>query len=377
MTDTEVWLRLASVRGLGAKQTAKLARQLLDTKDYSPDFMLSLGLNATQIEQFLTFDRACLENTLCWLDQPGHDLLTYSDTNYPPLLNNISSPPVLLFVAGDSHLLALPQIAIVGSRDNSAYGEQWGRYFAQELSLNDLIVTSGLAIGIDGIAHRSALEMGGKTIAVLGSGLKSIYPHRHRPLAERILEQGGALVSEFALTAPPVPANFPRRNRIISGLSLGVLVVEASRRSGSLVTARYALEQNREIFALPGPIGNPMMEGTHWLIQQGAYLVTHPKDILEQLNSSLQWLSGLPNESTGETISIRYDELELPFADVLANVGDEVTPVDVVAERAGQPVPEVVSKLLDLELAGWIAAVPGGYVRLRRAGHVRRTYVLV
>lgn len=144
-------------------------------------------------------------------------------------------------------------------------------------------------------------------------------------------------------------------------------------RSGSLVTARYALEQGREVFALPGPIGNPMTQGTHWLIQQGAYLVTHPKNIVEQLMSELKWLPA----TADQTISAVEEDVELPFADVLANVGDEVTPVDVVAERAGQPVPEIVGKLLELELAGWIAAVPGGYVRLRRAGHVRRTHVLV
>lgn len=208
---------------------------------------------------------------------------------------------------------------------------------------------------------------------MLGSGLAHIYPRRHHRLAERILEQGGAVVSEFPLETRPLPTNFPRRNRIISGLSMGVLVVEASMRSGSLVTARYALEQGREVFALPGPIGNPMTQGTHWLIQQGAYLVTHPKNIVEQLMSELKWLPA----TADQTISAVEEDVELPFADVLANVGDEVTPVDVVAERAGQPVPEIVGKLLELELAGWIAAVPGGYVRLRRAGHVRRTHVLV
>jgi DNA processing protein len=216
-----------------------------------------------------------------------------------------------------------------------------------------------------------------------------IHPRSHLGLADRILESGGALVSELWPDTPAMPANFPRRNRIISGMSAGVLVVEASLRSGSLITARYALEQDRDVFALPGPLENATSVGTHWLIKQGAYLVTEPNDIAEQIGSGLTWLpaaihgstpqtaSSGAQSSTKEIIYAQDNEVELPFADVLANVEYEVTPVDVVAERAGQPVPDVVGKLLELELAGWIAAVPGGYVRIRRAGHVRRTNVLI
>jgi DNA processing protein len=182
------------------------------------------------------------------------------------------------------------------------------------------------------------------------------------------------VVSEFPLTTLPHPLNFPRRNRIISGLSHGVLVVEASLKSGSLVTARYGLEQNRNVYALPGALGNPLSEGVNWLIQQGALLVAHPHNIVEDLASALNWL---PMTPAGEIYSEVSDDAPLPFADVLANVGDDVTPVDVVAERAGQSVPVISAQLLELELAGWIAAVPGGYVRLRRACHVRRTDVFV
>lgn len=376
MTETEVWLRLASVSRLGARKIAQLVSQVMQADGISSAFLQHLGLSESQIQQFYDYEPAKVAAVLGWLEHPSHSLVFFGTSLYPFLLGNISSPPPVLYVIGDTSLLGTPQIAMVGSRNHSAYGEQWGRFFAQEFSLSQLTVTSGLAIGIDGIAHQAALDTGGKTIAVLGSGLNHRYPRRHLPLAESIVEQGGALVSEFTLDTRPLPINFPRRNRIISGLSQGVLVVEASRRSGSLVTARYALEQNREVFALPGPIGNAMTEGTHWLIQQGAYLVTHPKDIIEQLGSDLHWLTESPDGDKA-IICSRESEVELPFADVLANVGDEVTPVDVVAERAGQPVPEVVSKLLDLELAGWIAAVPGGYVRLRRASHVRRTHVLV
>ncbi|QTF06914.1 DNA-protecting protein DprA [Brenneria izadpanahii] len=373
MLSTEIWLRLMGVKHLGAGRAGEIARELIVARGYDKELLISLGMTEVQAEQFQHCDKQALDETLGWLSQPGHHMVSCIDKRYPFLLGNISTFPFLLFVAGEPSLLALPQIAVVGSRNNSKYGEQWGQFFAQELAVNDLVITSGLAIGIDGIAHRAALDAGGKTIAVLGSGLSHIYPRRHQHLAARILEQGGALVSEFPIGALPLSTHFPRRNRIISGLSLGVLVVEASIRSGSLVTARCALEQGREVFALPGPIGNPMTEGTHWLIQQGAYLVTHPKNVVEQLINELQWL---PTE-TDRIISAVEDDVELPFADVLANVGDEVTPVDVVAERAGQPVPEIVNKLLELELAGWIAAVPGGYVRLRRAGHVRRTHVLV
>ncbi|PWC09389.1 DNA-protecting protein DprA [Brenneria roseae subsp. americana] len=373
MLSTEIWLRLMEVRQLNAKRASLIARKLIDRGRADDNALRSLGMTEIQVEQFRLVDRHVLETTLAWATQTGHHIVTCADKRYPFLLGNIRSHPFLLFVDGDLDLLASPQIAIVGSRENTRYGEQWGQFFAQELAANELTITSGLAIGIDGIAHRAALDAGGKTIAVLGCGLANIYPYRHKTLAARILENGGALVSEFPLSAPPRPTNFPRRNRIISGLSLGTLVVEASIRSGSLVTARYALEQGREVFALPGAIGNPMTEGTHWLIQQGAYLVSHPKDIIEQLKSELHWIS----TGNDQIISAVEEDVELPFADVLANVGDEVTPVDVVAERAGQPVPEVVDQLLELELAGWIASVPGGYVRLRRAGHVRRTHVLV
>ncbi|NKI74369.1 DNA-protecting protein DprA [Dickeya sp. CFBP 2040] len=377
MTDTEIWLRLASVKRLGAKRCAILFGQLQAESTCSAGYLTSLSLTEDQVNQFLALSDQDIQHTLRWLENSDHHLVTFNSANYPPLLSNIASPPVCLYVVGDINVLSSPQVAVIGSRNNSAYGEQWGRFFSQELSLNHLTVTSGLAVGIDGIAHQAALHVGGKTVAVLGSGLSQIYPQRHLALADAIVMQSGALVSEFPLNTRPLPVNFPRRNRIISGLSLGVLVVEASMRSGSLVTARYALEQNREVFALPGPIGNPMTEGNHWLIQQGACLVTQPQDIFEQLHNGLRWFADIPSEGVPEIICATEGELELPFADVLATVGDEVTPVDVVAERAGQPVPEVVSKLLDLELAGWIAAVPGGYVRIRRASHVRRTHILV
>ncbi|WON76657.1 DNA-protecting protein DprA [Serratia sp. UGAL515B_01] len=373
MQPEEITLRMHAVTGISVQQATHVINRLMAEDNPSYSLLRALGLNDKQQEQFMRRHSSYLKATLNWLEQPGNRMLRYGEPGFPELLAHIGDAPLLLMVQGDAAALGRPQIAMVGSRQFSHYGEHWGNYFACGLVNCGFAITSGLAIGIDGICHRATLDTQGVTIAVLGSGLENIYPRRHRRLAKQIIEQGGAVISEHLTTDLPLADHFPRRNRIISGLSLGVVVIEASLRSGSLITARYALEQGREVFALPGALGNPMSEGTHWLIQQGASLVTSPKDIAEQLGSGLNWLP--LNENT--TISSSEAQVELPFADVLANVGDEVTPVDVVAERAGQPVPEVVIKLLDLELAGWIAAVPGGYVRIRRAGHVRRTHVLV
>ncbi|WP_447873257.1 DNA-protecting protein DprA [Serratia fonticola] len=373
MRPEEIALRMHAVTKIDAPQASQIIDRLIAEGGDPYRLLKPLGLNDQQQRQFRRGHGQYLKATLNWLEQPGNQMVRYGEPAFPALLAHIDDAPLLLMVQGDVGGLQLPQIAMVGSRQFSHYGEQWGSYFASGLVHCGFAITSGLAIGIDGICHRATLEAEGVTIAVLGSGLANIYPRRHRRLAEQIIEQGGAVISEHLATDLPLAAHFPRRNRIISGLSAGVVVIEASLRSGSLITARYALEQGREVFALPGALGNPMSEGTHWLIQQGASLVTGPKDIAEQLGSGLQWLS----VSENTTISASEVEVELPFADVLANVGDEVTPVDVVAERAGQPVPEVVIKLLDLELAGWIAAVPGGYVRIRRACHVRRTHVFV
>ncbi|EXU77214.1 DNA-protecting protein DprA [Erwinia mallotivora] len=374
MTSAEIWLRLSAVRGLEAQQYTDIIHAFEQPGIQVKDALKFSGLDAGQIQGFLQRDEATIQATLGWLEYPKNHLLAFNSPFYPERLKAISDYPTLLFVQGDPELLVSPQIAIVGSRNCSHYGRNWGNYFAQALALNGITITSGLAAGIDGVAHRGALEVGGKTLAVMGCGLHHIYPRQHSLLAQEIIASGGALVSEFPLSAPPLSRNFPHRNRIISGLSLGVLVIEAGLKSGSLITARLALEQNRDVYAVPGAIGNSGSEGTHWLIQQGALLTAHPNSILEQLQSDLKWLP-VTQEST--IYSASQDNTPLPFADVLANVGDEVTPVDVVAERAGQPVPTIVAKLLELELAGWIAAVPGGYVRLRRASHVRRTNVLV
>ncbi|MEB5973975.1 DNA-protecting protein DprA [Pantoea dispersa] len=374
MERSEGIIRLTNVWGLSGERARQFIMALEHASHVDEAWLEQQGLNDTQRQQFLTLCPRQLEKTQRWLQQAQHHLIACTDAHYPARLREISRYPAALYVAGDVTALAAPQLAVVGSRHCSPYGREWGSWFSQQLALSGLTITSGLARGIDGVAHRAALEVQGKTLAVLGSGLNHLYPKSHQPLAQEIIARGGALVSELPLSMAPHAVNFPRRNRIISGLSHGVLVVEASLKSGSLVTARYALEQNRNVYALPGALGNPGCEGTHWLIQQGALLVAHPNNILEDLHSALQWLPASISETIYSQLS---DDVPLPFPSVLANVGDEVTPVDVVAERAGQPVPVIAAQLLELELAGWIAAVPGGYVRLRRACHVRRTYVLV
>ncbi|KNC89571.1 DNA-protecting protein DprA [Trabulsiella odontotermitis] len=374
MTSTETGLRLMAVAGIYGDAMLDAFRALKTSPSIETSDLTQAGLSVRQASQFLAVSDAELETSLQWLEHPDHHLITADNDVYPEALRAIVDYPALLFVAGDPALLRSTQLAVVGSRAHSWYGERWGSYFCEALAKHGLTITSGLALGIDGVAHRAALKAEGKTIAVLGHGLSLIHPRRHLQLAKQILETGGALVSEFPLMTKPLAHHFPRRNRVISGLSQGVFVVEAALKSGSLVTARCALEQGREVFALPGPVGHPGTEGPHWLIRQGAILVNSPEEILENLQYGFHWL---PDDAEKTNYSPDHQSVALPFPELLANVGDEVTPVDVVAERAGQPVPVTVAQLLELELAGWIAAVPGGYVRLRRACHVRRTNVFV
>lgn len=374
MTPDEIWLRLMKVSSLYGDRMVEIAQRLCAAASVDREALHAVGMTAAQAKLFFRLDEHELDETRRWLEQPDHHLLRGDDPRYPLRLKAIADYPGALLVSGGLALLHSAQLAVIGSRSHSWYGACWGKLFSETLAQKGITITSGLALGIDGVAHRGALAAEGKTIAVLGNGLSQVYPRRHATLARQIIDNGGTLVSEFPLVTPPLPAHFPRRNRIISGLSLGVLVIEAALRSGSLVTVRCALEQGRDVFALPGPIGNPGSEGPHWLIKQGAVPVTSPEDIVEYWHNELAWLTDM---SDSINICVDQPSVALPFPELLANVGDEVTPVDVVAERAGQSVPVTVAQLLELELAGWIAAVPGGYVRLRRASHVRRTHVFV
>ncbi|WP_423840012.1 DNA-processing protein DprA [Vibrio mytili] len=362
-SDLAAWLKLSCLPGIGGVKLNKLL--VKDTPrniiNYAPEQLQALGLTPKQLQAWYAVDKT-VDDCLAWQAlSPGHHIVTLSDPFYPPLLKQVVAPPPLLFVKGDPALLSQPQIGMVGSRNASIDGLRHARQFAADFVQHHLIVTSGLALGIDGHAHDGALQASGKTIAVLGAGLQHIYPARHRGLAQRVVESG-ALVSEFRPDAKPRAENFPRRNRIISGLSLGVLVVEAAEKSGSLITARYALEQGREVFALPSSIHAPNASGGNQLIRQGACLVEKTKDVLDEIQSLLDWSVNQSNDLFSELI----DEEELPFPQLLANVGNEATPVDILANRTNIPVQEVMMQLLELELSGHVVAVSGGYIRKGR-----------
>ena len=288
---------------------------------------------------------------LAWLEGPDRHLLCLGEEPYPALLAEIADPPPLLFVEGRLAALARPQLALVGSRQASPQGLDNARRFAHSLAAAGFCVTSGLALGIDGAAHQGALDAGGATVAVLGTGLEQLYPRRHLGLARNILAAGGALVSELPLDCTPQAANFPRRNRIISGLSLGTLVVEASPSSGSLITARLAAEQGREVFALPGSIHHPGARGCHQLIREGAQLVESVEHILEALQG---WRSLPP---VAATAVVEDDPL-------LRHLAAGPLNSEELAQLSGQPLPEVLVRLTELELEGRVAALHGSWTRL-------------
>ncbi|HET7175456.1 MAG TPA: DNA-processing protein DprA [Gammaproteobacteria bacterium] len=310
-------------------------------------------------------DLAAAEQDLTWLGRSGARLVTLADALYPPLLKQISDPPAALFVRGDAGLLSQPQLAMVGSRNPSVEGRRNAEEFAAYLARCGLVITSGMALGIDAASHKGALK-GGHTVAVWGTGLDKAYPPRNRELAEEIAAKG-LIVTEFPPGTPPLPAHFPRRNRLISGLSVGTLVVEAARQSGSLITARLASEQGREVFAIPGSIHNPMARGCHRLLREGAKLVESAADILEELAPLLQL--ELPAAPTEAAAAAGPDAVpEDPEYRLLLNSLDFApTSVDSLVERTGLTPDVVSSMLLMLELQGHVETSPGGrYSRVNK-----------
>ncbi|MGY4532251.1 DNA processing protein [Pseudomonas sp. TE3786] len=288
--------------------------------------------------------------SLHWLQQPDQHLLMWDDPDYPALLADLPDAPPMLFIAGNPVLLQQPQLAIVGSRRASKPGMDTASAFARSLAAGGFVITSGMALGIDGAAHQGALAAGGRTIAVVGTGLEQVYPPRHRQLATRIIAEGGALVSELPLDSPPLAANFPLRNRIISGLSLGVLVVEASPSSGSLITARLALEQGREVYAIPGSIHHPGARGCHQLIRDGAALVECVEHILEGLRG---WQNLAPTP-TPKPAATKHPLLQLLFAAPHSS--------EALAVASGWALPKVLAALTELELEGRVASEGGVWV---------------
>jgi DNA processing protein len=322
-----------------------------------------LGLAPQTIEALRRPDQAAIDRDLEWSTAAGNHIITCHDPGYPALLRQIPDPPPLLYIHGDASLLCEPQLAMVGSRNPTTSGRQTATDFARHLSAAGLVITSGLALGIDAASHRGALDADNPTIAVMGTGLDRVYPARHRELARDIATRG-TLVSEFPVGTPPSAENFPRRNRIISGLSLGTLVVEAALRSGSLISARYALEQGREVFAIPGSIHNPLARGCHHLLRQGAKLVETAQDVIDELGA----LAGacLPAPAGNDMTAARSSELGPEYHQLIDYIEYEATSVDLLVEKTGLTPAEVSSMLLQLEMNGYIASSPGGiYNRLQ------------
>jgi len=359
------WLTISFTPYIGNKNFNQLLS--LDSPEnivhYSRKELGRLGLKPIQINHIKQHANKEVDHCLFWRQSAtNHRIITLLDNEYPNLLKQVAFPPPILFIKGNTRVLSEPQIAIVGSRNASVDGLKNATDFAEELAQKGMVITSGMALGIDGHAHDGALKVGGSTIAVLGSGLDNIYPVQHNVLSEKITENG-ALVSEFRPNGKPRPENFPRRNRIISGLSLGVLVIEAAQKSGSLITARYANEQGREVFALPGSIHNPRARGGNALIKEGANLVQSVNDVIKEIDSLLNW--SLSHQK--ELFPIEVENEQLPFSVLLDNVGvDEAIPVDILSKRTHIPVHEIMTQLLELELQGYVAVVTGGYVRTRR-----------
>ena len=365
-TELAAWLRLLLTPGIGNTTARSLLAAFGSAQGIFAQSSASLRqLGSDKLAQALHVEPATLatqlETTLSWL-QGGADrrVVTLGDAGYPATLLNIEDPPLMLYMLGSlsnraggaTHSIA-SSIAIVGSRNPTPQGESNAREFARAFGSAGLCVVSGLALGIDGAAHDGALLGGGETIAVVGTGLDRVYPAKHRALAHRIAAQG-MLISEFHLGTPPLSANFPRRNRIISGLSLGTLVVEAALKSGSLITARLAAEQGKEVFAIPGSIHSPQSRGCHALIKQGAKLVELAQDVLEEL----QLVTHLPATDATEGASTSPNEAD--DHPLLSALGYDAVSLDALQARTGLDTPRLQTQLLELELAGQVSRLPGG-----------------
>jgi len=357
------WLTLTHAPSVAIKRIQKLLHYFHDIESICKASTKQLEmqqLTEIQIQHIKNPNQQWIQIALEWMQYPHHHIIPFDDVRYPALLTEIAQPPAILYVNGEWEILSHPQIALVGSRNPSHTGLELSAEFAHALTKAGLIVTSGLALGVDAASHQGALNAGGKTIAILGSGLQQIYPARNRPLAEKIIDHG-CVVSEFPLTTTPVPENFPRRNRIISGLSLGTLVIEAAPKSGSLITAHFALEQGREVFAIPGSIRNPTAKGCLSLIQQGAKCVTCVEDILEELKLiAPDVTTAQKSPSWSDPTQLSLDSSNNP---VLACIDNEVTTIDQICIRSKLSPQFVTSALLQLELDGVVNRHHGGFIR--------------
>ncbi|MFC3111264.1 DNA-processing protein DprA [Undibacterium arcticum] len=376
VTDSEVtadsradeiaaWIRLEQTPGVGPETARKLLAAF-----GPPEQLFSLSFSTLQKAVSERIARALaaapsdstltqIDKTLQWLTQPGNHLLTLGDSGYPAALFDIPDPPLMLYVKGRLALLGTPSLAVVGSRNATAQGIANAEKFSEALSQGGLTIVSGMALGIDTAAHQGGLRGVGSTVAVIGTGADIVYPARNRGLAHLIAD-GGCIVSEYPLGMPAIAANFPRRNRIISGLARGVLVVEAAAQSGSLITARMAAEQGRDVFAIPGSIHSPLAKGCHQLIKQGAKLVESAQDVLEELRhyaaTPAAMVPAVPGPAAGAN---RAAEI----SPVLAALGYDPVDADTLAMRCALDAAALAGELLTLELDGRIERLSGGQYR--------------
>jgi DNA processing protein len=346
------WIALSLTPGLGQESLRRLLTEFgLPERVFEATYASLCKLVAPEVARSIADNSQPqgVDQALAWLERPGNHLITLADSEYPAPLLELADPPAILYVKGRVDLLsASASLAIVGSRNATPQGLLDAHAFAAALSDQGVTIVSGLALGIDAAAHRGALSGPGSTIAVVGTGLDSVYPARNRALAHELAERG-ALLSEFPLGTPAAAGNFPRRNRLISGLAQGCLVIEAALSSGSLITARLAAEQGREVFALPGSIHSPLAKGPHRLIKQGAKLVEAAQDIMEEF----KWAAPVERAPSADRPSQAAGPL-------LSHMGPEPTGIDTLIQRSGLSAQEVVALLLQLELDGRVASVPGG-----------------
>lgn len=368
------WLVLHHSNGFGPAKLAMLAEHNVHPLELLGDNQKQLFAHIKLPEKLrhalVNPNWQAIDNDLAWVEQPNCYIIPIVSSWYPSLLREIPDPPVLLYAQGDPELLQFPQLAIVGSRNPTHYGQETAYEFARHLSQFGLIITSGMAMGIDTHSHRGALAASGLTIAVAGTGLDSVYPARNKALAEQIAAQG-LLLSEYAIGTKPVAHNFPRRNRIISGLSVGTLVVEAAMQSGSLITARQAMEQGREVFAIPGSIHNPLARGCHSLIRQGAKLVETGDDVLQELAPLITKMRRdqhnaprTPAYQPSERCDATRVQTDPQQEQLLECMDFEPVSIDILVQRSRLTPETISSMLVELELNGLIASSGGLYLRV-------------
>lgn len=380
-SPTAQWLFLTCLPKFGrTRRRAMLATipNLTELLGRNPATLKALGLDSATIAAILAWQQQdessaevqAVRQILRDCEQHSIAIISWQQDHYPEALRHIHDAPLVLYTRGDTSLLGREQIGVIGSRNATPAGLDHARRFASELSKRGLLITSGLALGVDGAAHAGALDAGHATIAVVGSGLDRIYPNQHRRLGERVIDSG-LMVSEYPPGTPAKAAHFPQRNRIISGLSRGILVVEAGLKSGSLITARMALEQGREVFAIPGSIHSPVSRGCHDLIKQGARLVDQVDDILEELGAAWSFPGDctLPEpavtQSTGKPpAASQTDALHSREIAVFEALGYDPQSTDTLCLATGLPADQLVQSLLLLELEGLVSSAPGGYQKI-------------